>query len=336
VHNLPRVASQKRTGAELVSALTVRILPSRGLLGRFVKHLRESAGVTLRELESRSGVNNSEIARLEAGIQDCRLDSFIRICAALGAPSGSLLDVIILVDPEPYVRAIETDTAFAKSVEKHGLEAGTASFLASVLAGLAAQLAISSKPTVAAIDIAYPNDEVRHAFICFAESLEYGATAKDRLAMLEKLKATPVEALKEMRLFADELFIRFYQSVKEGASTSPSHWKQMVQVGTGRLAQAPRQPRFRSGEELFSRNMLTDSATSRKTSDVKPKALWLALKKKLQTKTEATGRTALAAFLGVELSRVSQWLSESKSAREPGAEYALLMQAWLNDPRGAK
>ena len=36
----------------------------------------------------------------------------------------------------------------------------------------------------------------------------------------------------------------------------------------------------------------------------------------------------------LDLSRVSQWLSDSKKTkREPGAEYALLMQAWLNDPK---
>jgi transcriptional regulator with XRE-family HTH domain len=83
--------------------------------------------------------------------------------------------------------------------------------------------------------------------------------------------------------------------------------------------------------------VLTKTASASKSSDVKPKDLWPSLKKKLQVKTEATGRTALADFLGVELSRVSQWLSDSeKTAREPGAEYALLMEYWLNKVAGAK
>lgn len=81
---------------------------------------------------------------------------------------------------------------------------------------------------------------------------------------------------------------------------------------------------------------LTYSAIESKSSDVKPKDLWPALKKELQRATAETAgaKTALAGFLEVELSRVSQWLSDSpKTAREPGAEYALLMQAWLKNPK---
>jgi len=86
-------------------------------------------------------------------------------------------------------------------------------------------------------------------------------------------------------------------------------------------------------------NVLTYSAIQSKSSDVKPKDLWPMLKKRLQKATaETTGaKTALADFLGVELSRVSQWLSDSKKTmREPGAEYALLMQAWLALPESKR
>jgi len=60
-------------------------------------------------------------------------------------------------------------------------------------------------------------------------------------------------------------------------------------------------------------------------------ALWPKLKKRLQNATQKPGeKSKLAEFLGVELIRVSQWLSDSKkTTREPGAEYALQMLRWV-------
>ncbi|NOS68664.1 MAG: helix-turn-helix domain-containing protein [Verrucomicrobia bacterium] len=64
------------------------------------------------------------------------------------------------------------------------------------------------------------------------------------------------------------------------------------------------------------------------------KAQWPLLKKKLQLATKPDGaKTKLADFLGVKIASVSQWLSESKSKREPSAEYALQMQEWLRRPQ---
>lgn len=56
---------------------------------------------------------------------------------------------------------------------------------------------------------------------------------------------------------------------------------------------------------------------------------WPALKRQLQQATEKSGKSALAKFLKVDLTRISQWLTDAKSQREPGAEYALQMQEWL-------
>jgi transcriptional regulator with XRE-family HTH domain len=65
-------------------------------------------------------------------------------------------------------------------------------------------------------------------------------------------------------------------------------------------------------------------------------AHWPALKKRLRQATAQIGaKSVLAKILNVDPTQISQWLSDSKSAREPGAEYALQMQAWLNDPKRA-
>ena len=86
---------------------------------------------------------------------------------------------------------------------------------------------------------------------------------------------------------------------------------------------------------------LTNALTQSKLSDVKP--LWPALKRRLQSATSETGKkTELAKFLAhvtgksLDLTRVSQWLTDAKSAREPGAEYALLMLHWVEQQERQK
>lgn len=60
------------------------------------------------------------------------------------------------------------------------------------------------------------------------------------------------------------------------------------------------------------------------------KAQWPLLKKRLQKASEPVGlKSKLAEFLGVKLASVSQWLSDSDSQREPGAETTLRMLRWV-------
>jgi hypothetical protein len=67
------------------------------------------------------------------------------------------------------------------------------------------------------------------------------------------------------------------------------------------------------------------------------KGQWPGLKRKLQEATAHPGsKSKLAKFLKVDLSRVSQWLSDAKGAREPGAEYALQMLYWVEHPECQK
>jgi len=79
---------------------------------------------------------------------------------------------------------------------------------------------------------------------------------------------------------------------------------------------------------------LTEALTTARIETVKP--LWPALKRRLQSATAESGmKSKLAEFLAkatgksLDLTRVSQWLTDGKSAREPGAEYALLLLHWV-------
>jgi transcriptional regulator with XRE-family HTH domain len=60
------------------------------------------------------------------------------------------------------------------------------------------------------------------------------------------------------------------------------------------------------------------------------KAQWPLLKKRLKAATAVAGsKTQLAEFVGVKLASVSQWLSDSESQREPGAETTLRLLQWV-------
>lgn len=74
--------------------------------------------------------------------------------------------------------------------------------------------------------------------------------------------------------------------------------------------------------------LLTSVHASVKPSEVQPQ--WPLLKRRLQKATEGSGsKSKLAKFLGAKLASVSQWLTDSDNAREPGAETALRMLRWV-------
>ncbi|HSY20261.1 MAG TPA: helix-turn-helix transcriptional regulator [Candidatus Acidoferrales bacterium] len=80
---------------------------------------------------------------------------------------------------------------------------------------------------------------------------------------------------------------------------------------------------------------LTNATSSANVQGVKGE--WPKLKKRIQQATSDSGsKSMLAKFLGVDLTQLSKWLTDSDSAREPGAEYTLQMQAWVTDPKRQK
>ena len=89
-------------------------------------------------------------------------------------------------------------------------------------------------------------------------------------------------------------------------------------------------------QEESRNDVLTDSSSIARTkADVKIAPQWPELKKRLQKATAAIGsKPALAKVLSVDPTQISQWLSESQSAREPGGDYALRMLKWVELQEG--
>lgn len=106
---------------------------------------------------------------------------------------------------------------------------------------------------------------------------------------------------------------------------------EIVPLVTAHFARVASQKAADAGKPTGLINDLTDSSESFKgIAHVKIASQWPELKRRLQKATEAVGaKPALAKVLNVDPTQISQWLSESKSAREPGGDYALRMLKWV-------
>jgi transcriptional regulator with XRE-family HTH domain len=165
-----------------------------------------------------------------------------------------------------------------------------------------------------------------------------------------------VAKLPERALFSevyDEFIAGFLKSVRDAERADSETMKQFVQELIGRLERGTppsanevmqqvawlrTRPKTLDLNQAFTKKVsvggetqisdLTNTLTQFNIGGVKP--LWPALKRRLQSATAETGKKSeLAKFLRLDLTRVSQWLTDSESAREPGAEYALQMLHWV-------
>ena len=89
------------------------------------------------------------------------------------------------------------------------------------------------------------------------------------------------------------------------------------------------------GVKLALKNELTYASTL--DIDIGVKNEWLALKRRIQRNTiDSAARADLMSYLGVDKTRISQWLTDSENAREPSAKYALRMLKWVERQERAK
>ncbi len=62
------------------------------VMGSILRTLRKERGCSLSHLQMLSGVDMAEIHRIEKGEQECRIQSLLKLCAALGTTPGYILD----------------------------------------------------------------------------------------------------------------------------------------------------------------------------------------------------------------------------------------------------
>jgi transcriptional regulator with XRE-family HTH domain len=185
----------------------------RRALGFYLRELRHKLDFSLRELEARCGISDSELLRIETGSQECGLESFIRICAAMGIPWGEVLDNTVQADFVAYREAVVASFVFQKMASKHEKQAVQLSFNVAMMAAFAAHLCRCSRPADRAKATVFPTAGIRAAFCRFSDRLDKNFTGRDRLSaltvervsILSALLDDPVAELERHGLFNVEL-----------------------------------------------------------------------------------------------------------------------------------
>jgi transcriptional regulator with XRE-family HTH domain len=283
--------------------------------------------LSVRALARSSGVSHSQILRIESGEFDCLTSSFVRLCGAMGLPFSDLLECCILVDYGVYEGAVKAELA-----EHFKDDAESKMALIDLLLGASitiSHLLRASDPVSAAGEFWYPSDKIAERLRQIAGQLaDRPMDISQRFIFLNQLQQKPAATLSRFFGFPtqEELAAHVMLSrSKERALLFP--W--MPERRSPSIARW----NFDVSRQFYdNQKQLTNTATcSSFTGDVKKQ--WPALKQKLQQATaEAGAKSRLAKFLDVDLTRISQWLTASKRAREPGAEYALRMLYWVSHP----
>lgn len=296
-----------------------------------LRWLRERRGLSQRALAALTGIAHSEIQRIESNQQECRVSSLVRICSALDVPAGWVLDVMVQSNIALFHRKVLNDPGFSVLIESLQIidktsEKAAASLLSQACI-LAAILLRVSAPLRRAAFHNYPTEDWRDRFLSFAQRLESNTKAHDRARSLRLLREQPVAQLQRLGLLS-----RSSLDPKEQGLGLSKMERRELSFGGELWSLTFKEIEFLWGLSPDDKKQsLTDTSEQpRSIGDVKIASQWPELKKRLQKATEEIGaKPALAKVLNVDPTQISQWLSESKSAREPGGDYALRLLKWV-------
>lgn len=313
------------------------ILYMRNLLGVHLRQARDGAGFSIRKLEEFSGVSNSEISRVENGSQECRLESFVRICAALGIPCGQILDQVVFGQPQLYEEKIAAQPAVVKLLDR--LKELGPLYLANmgIIASFAAHLIRCNRPADMARAVDYPDEGLRTVFLKFADLVELVRTPGDRLKLLELLRDNPLAVLMHYGLCDSEVVTRTLKALAEGNSVADSESRKTILAAAKVRSDLPVWLPFVSSlaalevpeAEKGGKSVLDSTSLKSNYGDVKSELEKLIARvKRLVTRQGA--KTELARFLDVAPARITEWLSDdAKNRKEPGGYYALELLKWV-------
>jgi transcriptional regulator with XRE-family HTH domain len=186
------------------------------LLGKWLRLVRLDRGYSMDKLAEASGVIKSEIYRVEIGEQECRIETLVELCRALGVTVGWVLDRVIFFDGGGFIPALSHDPAtwdvllrvgkFDDGIQEHLVE-GMSSACA-----LAAILLISSDPRSRVLSEDFPHEQWKEKFLAFADRVaEMGGDSLDRAAILHNLLELPATELLNQKLMAEKALLAMAQ-----------------------------------------------------------------------------------------------------------------------------
>jgi transcriptional regulator with XRE-family HTH domain len=300
-------------------------------MAAWLRWLRQRRGLSLRALETMTGITDSELNKIETARQECRLSSFVRICSALGVPAGWVLDLMVQGDQPTFHQKVLNDAGFEVLMESLQIndkkEQSAIAIQLSAACALAAILLRVSAPLRRARFYMYPGADWQSRFLSFAQRLDSTTESVDRAVVIRALHEQPVAQLQRLGLLSrasleekrDDL--RLPKKERRGLSFGGALWS-LTHEEMAILCGVVSNPQIKE---------LTDAETSLRIPQVK--AQLPNLLERLKKATAETGKkSALAKFLSsalktnVPLASVSRWLS---GEREPGGEVTLQLLKWV-------
>jgi len=316
----------RRIKPQAPGGITPDFLPLRETIGKSVRKWRQKSGITLRELESRSGVSHSEISKVESGNQSCRLETFIRICTAMGLPAGYILDNSVAFSSKQFEMPIEHhDLTTEISKNNEVFKAVFVSVMAEWVA-FVAQIIVCSHPVQKAASVNYPSPDIKNRFIELGYYLESLYQPEKRLELLRSLKERPLDVLQELKLEPTGFIAKLksmFESEEAGGFAEVKRKMDLIPYNPEIKISLESQP-LQTIKNLDS-HLPYSSSSAKLSADVKKQLP--SLLERLNRATKETGKmSALADHLKVPLASVSRWLS---GKREPGGETTLQMLKWV-------
>jgi len=324
------VAAVKRRPSIYNKKLDLMFAP--GAFASCVQGARAECGLTLRELAELTGISHSEIYKIESGGRECRLESLVHICAALGLPVGRLIDEITLAGAG-FHSTLPNDPAFSELVrEQYPVDPPSIALIASNLAsccGLALHLTRCAYATRAAGRIRYPVEDLKARFLAYASRVDAIESPLARLKLAMGLKSNPIQSLASQNLLSEKFVKHVLEAapVLNSAAGLLSFGEAAGQASGGMIWVPLPEFAFSPSHHDFKRAESSVDKVPNSEYQLDVRLTWKQLKARLNKATEPRGKRAeLARAVDVYQSRLNSWLDD---VQEPGAEATFRLLEWV-------
>lgn len=201
--------------AARASVVGEKIFFLRQTLGTYLKNARLKMGFSLRDIEQRCGVSDSEIFKIESGNQDCRLETFVRLCAALGISWGQVLDDMVCSNFVPFADRLDQDPLIVHFTKRYPEMREYVASNVAMICALAVHLVHCSDPVARAGAVEYPSETLKQAFSTFAQCLRKKETPAERLSVIASFESEPMQEMIRHGLFSAQILTEFVSTIAD-------------------------------------------------------------------------------------------------------------------------
>lgn len=298
-------------------------------LGYYFRLARERRGYSLRDVEKLSGVSNAQVLRIEKGDFNCALDTFVRICCALGLPFASVLEQVISPQASSFWKGLDGNQKLQPILEAAGADTEAkrrwALLFLQSLAAEVARLMYSDDPVARAQECQTKSSETKTALMEFARTLARPIPAQYRRVVVENLECAAFTELQRLGLLNQDSAIRILagaittmQAGSEWIGPMPVNFPDWLPAddGDGWIAR-----------EFGGTELRVDKLADMQERPAMPYTL-SSLLERARVVSEGHGKQGeLATVLGVHPSQLSRWLN---GKGKPNAEATLLLLNWVS------